>query len=135
MDEGTVCLCGSGQIYDLCCGLYHSGKKYPDTAETLMRSRFTAFALHNKAYLLSTWEVSKRPSTVDFSKSEIKWSRLDIVKCKKGGSGDKKGLVQFKAYYSQRGEEYILNETSRFRKVRGRWYYLDGMVNSIASGA
>ena len=96
-----------------------------------MRSRFTAFAMHNKAYLLSTWEISKRPSTVDFAKSLLEWSRLEIIKCKKGGTSDKKGLVQFKAYYTQDGDEYVLNETSRFRKVRGRWYYLDGIVKSM----
>ena len=100
-----------------------------------MRSRFTAFAMHNKAYLLSTWEISKRPSTVDFSKSLLKWNRLEIVKSKKGGANDKKGLVQFKAYYTQNGDAYVLNETSRFRKIRGRWYYLDGVVKSIDNGA
>ena len=67
---------------------------------------------------------------MDFSKSLLEWSRLEIVKCKKGGTNDKKGLVQFKAYYTQDGGEYVLNETSRFRKVRGRWYYLDGVVKN-----
>jgi SEC-C motif-containing protein len=32
-----------------------------------MRSRFTAYAMQNGAYLLQTWEASTRPETIDFS--------------------------------------------------------------------
>jgi len=46
--------------------------------------------------------------------------RLDIVSTKKGGARGSKGIVQFKAFYLQEGEEYVVNEISRFCKLRGR---------------
>ena len=132
MKEQVSCRCGSGLEYGECCEPYHSGDRQPVTAESLMRSRFTAFALRNEAYLLATWDAAKRPPTVGFSKNAVEWKQLEIVSTKKGGAGDSKGIVQFKAFYLQDGETYVVNEISRFRTVRGRWYYLDGAVKSIA---
>ncbi|KFI22943.1 YchJ family protein [Nitrosococcus oceani] len=132
MEQLTNCICGSGIPYTECCGLYHSGKKNAPTAEILMRTRFTAFAMENEAYILETWEPAKRPLRVNFPKKGTQWKRLEIVEKKKGGSQDTKGIVEFKAYYLLEGEEYAVNEISRFRKGQGRWYYLDGAVKSIA---
>lgn len=96
-----------------------------------MRSRFTAYAMHNGNYLQETWDVSKRPAEIDFSKDTAQWQRLEIVNLKKGGVNDDKGVVEFKAYYVLEGEEYVMNEISRFKKIAGRWFYLDGVVKSI----
>ncbi len=131
MQNTDLCPCGSGAVYAQCCGRYHSGAAHPETAEQLMRSRFTAFALRDEAYLLATWTGAKRPRHIDFSKVNVVWTRLEIVSTKKGGVKDTKGQIQFKAYYEQKGAEYAMNELSRFRKVHGRWYYLDGAVKSI----
>jgi SEC-C motif-containing protein len=118
--------------YEECCGLYHSGEKYAPTAEALMRSRFTAFAMKDQAYILETWDPTKRPLRVDFPNDAIKWKRLEVVEKKKGGNKDVKGIVEFKAYYVLDNDEYVVNEISRFRKEHGRWHYLDGTVKSIA---
>ena len=96
-----------------------------------MRSRFTAYAMHNAAYLRNTWYDNTRPADIDFSKDDVDWYQLEIVKKKKGGISDSKGLVEFKAYYRHNGKEHVMNELSRFRKVDGRWYYQDGVVKSI----
>ncbi|MCX7097125.1 MAG: YchJ family protein [Methylococcales bacterium] len=132
MDTSTLCLCGSGLAYQNCCGLFHSGEKIPATAEALMRSRYTAYALQNGAYLQATWEASKRPASIDFSKENITWLKLEITETKKGGPKDSKGLVVFKAYFEQDGEEHLMSEISRFTKIDGRWFYLDGTIKSIA---
>ncbi|QBQ56017.1 YchJ family protein [Nitrosococcus wardiae] len=132
LDQTTKCICDSGMAYEECCGLYLSGEKYTPTAEALMRSRFTAFAIKDEAYILETWDPAKRPPKVDFPKTPIEWNRLEIVEKKKGGNKDTKGIVEFKAYYLLDNEEYVVNEISRFRKEQGRWYYLDGAVKSIA---
>ncbi len=131
MSSENQCLCGSTLEYQNCCGLYHSGEKTPQTAEALMRSRFTAYAMHNGDYLKATWDVGKRPAEIDFSKDTAQWQRLEIVSLKKGGVNDDKGVVEFKAYYVLEGEECVMNEISRFKKVAGRWFYLDGVVKSI----
>jgi SEC-C motif domain protein len=132
LDQRIKCICCSGLAYAECCGLYHAGEKQAPTAEALMRSRFTAFARHNAAYILETWDPSKRPTKVDFPENAVEWKRLEILNKKKGGNKDAKGIVEFKAYYLLNGEEYVVNEISRFRKDQGRWYYLDGAVKSIA---
>lgn len=126
------CLCGGEAPYSLCCQPFHEYNKKPDTAECLMRSRFTAYAMKNSSYLLDTWVETKRPKDVDFSKEEAKWTKLDIIKTKKGGKKDSKGLVEFKAYYLLEGEEHVMKETSRFQKLSGQWLYLDGLVSSVS---
>lgn len=128
----TLCPCGSNSAYADCCGQYHSGAKPAPSAEALMRSRYSAFALHLEDYLLATWDKSKRPARVDFSKDATEWQRLEIIACKKGNAGDSKGIIEFKAYYRFNGEEFALHEISRFTKQQGRWLYLDGAVKAIA---
>ncbi len=96
-----------------------------------MRSRFTAYALRNAAYLLDTWDASGRPKTIDFSREKIDWQRLEIVATKKGGLQDSKGMVEFRAFYTENGEEHVMHEISRFTKINGRWLYLNGAVKSI----
>ena len=126
------CLCGSEIEYPLCCEPFHQKVKLPVTAEALMRSRFTAYANKNKAYLFDTWDASKKPKIIDFSKEEAIWTELSIVKTKKGTVKDSKGIVEFKAYYMLGDEAYVMNEISRFIKVNGRWFYLDGLVKSVS---
>lgn len=126
------CLCGSEVSYSLCCQSFHQHKQRPPTAECLMRSRFTAYAMHNARYLLETWDSATRPKEIDFSNDNAKWTKLEIVKTKKGGRKDSKGLVEFKAYYTLDGEKHIMSEISRFQKKSGQWQYLDGKVKGIS---
>ncbi len=102
----------------------------PPTAEALMRSRFTAYARRNTDYLLASWDPGKRPLTIDFSKETAQWQKLAIVSTKKGGPKDSKGIVEFKAYYAQDGEEYFMHEISRFIKTGQHWLYLDGVLKA-----
>ncbi|MFI3154851.1 MAG: YchJ family protein [Methylococcaceae bacterium] len=132
MNTNSFCLCGSVIEYSQCCGPFHAGAKKPATAVALMRSRFTAYALHNANYLVDTWDATVRPELIDFSKETVVWQRLEIGKTKKGGTKDAKGVVEFKAYYLQDGEEYVMTEISQFTQRAGGWFYLDGLVKSIA---
>lgn len=127
----TPCPCGSGNEYSDCCGLYLSGQQSHPTAELLMRSRFTAFALQNETYLLKSWNKNTRPESVDFSQDHCEWQKLEIVMTKKGQPNDAKGVVEFKAYYRSHNQDYVMNEISRFTQSAGEWLYLDGKVKSI----
>ena len=129
------CLCDSGFVYDACCGPYHNGEKSGLTAISLMRSRYTAYAMQNEPYLLHTWEKSKCPKRIDFAKDQANWQKLEIINSKKGQEKDLKGIVEFKAVYLLEGEDYVMHEISRFRKVHGHWLYHDGVVKSIAKVA
>lgn len=114
--QANNCLCGSDLTYDQCCGQLHSGKTHATTAKTLMRSRFTAYAMRNGNYLLQTWDTASRPEAIDFSKETGEWTSLDIISSKKGTEKDSKGIVEFKAYFTQDGEAKVMNEISRFVK-------------------
>ncbi len=129
------CLCGSLLPYDACCALLHTGTNQATTAEALMRSRFTAYAMHNDGYLLQSWDTATRPVNIDFSKETSEWTCLEIVATKKGQAKDTKGVVEFKAYFTQAGEEQVLSEVSRFIKKQGQWLYLDGKVKSIGASS
>jgi len=132
MIDNMLCLCGSGMSQSDCCHLLHCGAKFAPTAEALMRSRYSAYVMKNESYLLETWDRNSRPTTIDFAREEdIEWRYLQIINIKKGGTKDRKGIVEFKAYYRQDGEEYAMNEVSRFVKKTGRWFYLDGIVKSV----
>jgi len=125
------CLCGSDEHYASCCQPFHQNTKNPLTAALLMRSRFTAYAMKNEEYLLQTWDISKRPKEINFAKETAEWTKLEILKTKKGEEKDSKGIVEFKAYYTQDNQDYVMSEISRFKKTAGRWVYLDGIVKSV----
>ena len=129
--NSVKCLCGSDDLYSSCCQPFHLNVRKPLTAELTMRSRFTAYAMKNEDYLLKTWDEITRPAEVNFAKETAEWIRLEIVKTKKGAEKDTKGVVEFKAYYIQDNEEYVMSEISRFKKTAGRWLYLDGIVKSV----
>jgi SEC-C motif domain protein len=133
LNAETFCLCGSGIEYRQCCEPFHSGDELPATAEKLMRSRFTAYALDKTQYVQDTWDASTRPKPekTQLAEENIDWQRLEIIDTKKGESNDSKGIVEFKAFYLNNGEAYRLHEVSRFVKTSGRWFYLDGVVKKV----
>ncbi|WLS43718.1 YchJ family protein [Micromonospora profundi] len=122
---GRVCPCGSGQAYADCCAPAHGGDKPAPTAETLMRSRFSAFALGDADYLLRSWHSSTRPTSLELDPGQ-RWIRLEIVETERGGLLDATGTVTFRAHYRDAGRTGTLTETSRFVREDGRWVYLDG---------
>lgn len=120
------CPCGSGRVYDACCGPLHEGAEAP-TAEALMRSRFSAFALGLAEYLLASWHPSTRPASLELDDGTV-WRRLQIVDTVAGGPDDAEGVVEFRASYRDADGAGVLHERSRFTRVDGRWAYVDGDV-------
>lgn len=98
--------------------------EYP-TAESLMRSRFEAFARGDVAHLLASWHPSTRPAQLDLD-DDVQWRRLQIVDTVAGGPDDTEGVVEFRASYRTRDGAGVLHERSRFTRVDGRWVYVDG---------
>ena len=126
-----VCPCGSGELESACCGPLLDGAPAP-TALALMRSRYTAFVRGAIDYLLDTHDASTRRS-VDRA-SLAKWSRdtgwlgLEIVATERGGEDDDDGIVEFIARGVTRGTPFAQRERSRFRRVDGMWFYVDGKI-------
>lgn len=119
------CPCGLGFTYTDCCGPMIRGVGAADTAEDLLRSRYTAYTKKNWDYLIQTTHSTERPEREDFARwgDAVRWKRLEIVGSRKGGREDSEGEVSFVAYYSEGGEDKTLQESSKFRKENGRWYY------------
>jgi SEC-C motif domain protein len=126
----TDCYCGSGLEYGSCCAPYHLGAKIAATAETLMRSRYSAFVMRDEAYLLATWDERKRPTPaqLDLGNDTACWQRLTVIRCHKGREQHNQGTVEFKAYFRRDNQDFVLHEISRFCKNQGRWFYIDGAV-------
>lgn len=122
----TRCPCGSGDVFGGCCAPLLAGSPAP-TAERLMRSRFTAFALHDARYLRASWHASTRPATIDFD-DDLVWMRLVIVDRAAGGPFDREGVVEFEAFFREGTERGSLRERSRFVREGRTWLYLDGQV-------
>ncbi len=130
MPGSDSCPCGSGTDYDLCCGPLHRGDRTAPTADALMRSRFSAYALGLADYLMSSWDRSTRPASLDLDET-ITWRRLQIVDTEAGGPDDAAGIVEFRAQYVAQGRRRILHERSRFRRGEdGAWRYVDGVFPS-----
>ncbi len=130
INEG-VCPCGSGKTLGQCCGMAISGEKPAETAEALMRSRYTAYSLGDEAYLLASWYPQTRPESLDLELANLTWTGLEIVQCQAGGPGDLRGLVEFVAHYDKGGRQGQVHETSRFQKQAGVWLYVDGDLKTI----
>jgi SEC-C motif-containing protein len=92
-----------------------------------MRSRYSAFALGNAAYIAHSWHPDTAPHELHLEASPS-WCALEILTTEEGGENDRKGMVEFKAHYMNGGKSVAIHEVSRFVKEKGRWYYVDGDI-------
>ncbi|MFD4293228.1 YchJ family protein [Rhodococcus sp. NPDC058505] len=125
--DDARCPCLSGETYGNCCRRYHRGGVDAPTAETLMRSRYSAFAVGDADYLLRTWHPSTRPASLDLD-GEQRWLRLDILGRSGGGPLDSAGTVEFEAHYRYGRARESLHEHSRFVREHGKWWYVDALA-------
>lgn len=95
------------------------------TAETLMRSRYSAFVIKNEAYLRYSWHPDYCPKNIHLNE-DTQWLGLKIKRTNAGKTGDKTGEVEFVARSKNNGKASRLHETSRFTLLDNRWVYVDG---------
>ena len=126
----TPCPCGSGQPYAACCGRFHQSlhadpaeRLHAPTPEALMRSRYSAYVLGLIDYLLATWHPSTAPGELELS--PVKWLGLELRHAQATGDA---GVVEFVARCRESGRAQRMQETSRFVREDGRWYYIDGVM-------
>ena len=123
----TQCYCQSGHSFESCCQLALTKNQYAETAEMLMRSRYTAFCLRDQTYLLETWHPSTRPQSIEFPPQQL-WLGLKVVTTQGGGVEDAEGQVEFVARYKIQGKAYRLHEYSDFLRQDQRWFYTQGRL-------
>ena len=120
------CPCGRPAAYEQCCGRWHAGPtrlQAPD-AESLMRSRYSAFVRELDDYLLDTWHPSTRPASVSFE-AGLRWLGLDVKRHLP--QGEDRAIVEFVARSKLGGRAHRLHETSRFVREDGHWFYIDAL--------
>ncbi|MCW8885969.1 MAG: YchJ family protein [Motiliproteus sp.] len=131
----TPCPCGSGKNYNQCCEPAIEGIKPASTAELLMRSRYTAFAIGRSDYLLKTTHPDHRQELsielLDEQISMTTWSELEILETIQGSESDSTGVVSFIASFSSDEGEAQLHETSRFIRENEHWLYVDGEIKLV----
>ncbi len=115
--------------YAACCGRYldHYDHAPAPDAESLMRSRYTAFALGRADYLLATWHASTRPATLQLD-AAARFLGLEVRA--RRAHGDASAEVEFVARQRDAtGRAFRLHERSQFVCEDGRWMYLDGEMD------
>lgn len=118
------CYCDSDKNFQSCCEPIINGVQKAPTAQSLMRSRYSAYVTHQADYLMATTHISERKH---HSKSEIlhwatanKWLQLEIIK-------STENTVEFKAHFlDSKLQKQIHHELSTFKFENGSWFYVDG---------
>ena len=109
-----------------CCGRFIDDFAHtpaPD-AESLMRSRYTAFVLEDAGYLLATWHADYRPAQIEFEPL-VKWLGLEVREHRLLDAMHAE--VEFIARQKSPASAAVrLHERSRFVHEAGRWAYLNG---------
>ena len=125
------CPCGSALAYAGCCGRLHEahaaqGRLVAPDPEALMRSRYAAFVLDRRDYLLASWHASTRPSELQPPEPGLKWLGLAVKHAALQDADH--GTVEFVARSKLGGRAHRLHEISRFVRENGEWFYVDGSL-------
>lgn len=125
-----MCFCGKESEYNKCCGEIISGLRVANSAEELMRSRYSAFAVADGDYLMKSHHPKTRPEkdkkAIEQWARSVKWIGLSIISTNNGKKGDNNGTVEFKALYMEGGKLEQIHEKSEFVKEQDLWYYVSG---------
>lgn len=127
------CYCCSDKEFEDCCQPLLDGSSQPTTAEELMRSRYSAYATGAIDYIVRSTHPSSRKyhdvESVEEWAASSTWQKLEIIAKSAGEAKDKRGLVEFKAYYLDAEKSpQIHHEISHFEKYLGKWFFVNGRV-------
>lgn len=127
MNHTLPCPCGSNQPLHGCCKPMIVGATTPTTAEQLMRSRYTAYALREIDWIERT---SAGSALLAFDRASAqRWAeaatftQLKVIRTTAGGPDDASGQVEFEATFRENGKTQALREVSLFTRVDGLWHY------------
>lgn len=125
------CPCGY-PAYDACCGPLHRGEREAATAEELMRSRYSAYALGEIDHVFRSWHPRTRPEDLSPAPGLV-WTGLEVLATEAGGPDDADGVVEFRATYDAPTGPGSLRERSTFTRRAGRWVYVDGTPDPVVA--
>ena len=126
-----MCYCDSGLAADVCCNPLLLGSRIAQSPLELMRSRYSAFVTRNPQYLEKT---AKLDALAQWNKTKgSQWqafTRLEIIACSEINTKQKRGFVEFKAYYINDNISSYIHERSQFQKIGQCWYYIKGRIKN-----
>ena len=129
------CPCGSGNEYVACCKPIITGKKKTETAEQLMRARYTAHVKVEVDFIFESTHPDYREG-YDHKGTRIwaensDWYGLEICETTQGGAKDKEGEVEFIVKFRDKKGLRTHHERGQFKRRRGKWLFTEGaMVKS-----
>jgi len=128
----STCYCGSGLAYSDCCEPIIGGAKSAETAEQLMRARYSAYVGVQMDFVFETTHPDHRTGydhagTKEWAQSS-EWLGLEIIETNKGGLKDTTGEVEFIARFKEKGVPREHHENAEFKKDNGRWYFTEGSM-------
>ncbi len=127
-----ICPCGSSKPYSDCCLPLISGERRADTAEQVMRSRYTAFVKKELEWLRDSLHPGHRADYDEASTrawaERAEWHGLEILRTEKGGPADQEGTVEFVASFTENRVRQEHRELASFQRTDGAWYYTSGKL-------
>jgi SEC-C motif-containing protein len=127
----TSCPCGSGKPLHECCGRYHAGTPAP-SAETLMRSRYSAYVLGQVDYLLTTTLPAQQGEldrdAISAWSAQSTWLGLEVESAEILAGQPEHAFVTFTARWHDNEGEHSHRERSAFVQHLDRWYFIDPSV-------
>ncbi|MEI7817582.1 MAG: YchJ family protein [Desulfuromonadales bacterium] len=125
-----TCPCGSGITYSNCCKPIITGAQTAETAEQLMRARYSAYVFAEMDFIFESTHPDHRQGydhtgTKEWAES-AEWQGLEIISTNKGGADDSVGEVEFNARFSEKGDNREHHEAGQFKRKDGLWYFTDG---------
>ncbi|GAB5560728.1 MAG: YchJ family protein [Synoicihabitans sp.] len=107
----------------MCCGPILAGKTTAPTAEALMRSRYTAHAINDFAYLHRTFEETRHtPYEEEEYGNEIKWTKL-VINSHEPDVRPGVSHVDFSAHFEEQGQAGVMHEKSEFELKPEGWIF------------
>ncbi|BCS52365.1 YchJ family protein [Geobacter sp. SVR] len=126
------CPCGSGLTYADCCEPAITGVHPAETAEKLMRARYTAHVYVQTDFLFESTHPDHRrgydhKGTEEWARNS-EWQELRILETAGGSRDDDRGEVEFVARFREQGVAREHHECAQFKRENGRWYFTDGRM-------
>src|ERR1700752_100327 len=123
-----ICPCGSGTPFAECCAPVIDGTRESETAEELMRARYSAFVMGAIDFIVaSTHSRTRKEIDLSFVRewSETStWHGLEILETK--AVNDNKAYVSFECRFTQKDEDQTHREKSLFEREDGQWRFVTG---------
>ncbi|HHX35119.1 MAG TPA: YchJ family protein [Gammaproteobacteria bacterium] len=126
----STCPCNPNMTYQECCGRYHAGAT-PNTAQALMRARYSAYALQNIEFIKST-TLPAQQTQLDLAaiaqwSQDSQWLGLEVIG-ETTHSDQRHATVEFIAHWHDAQGRHQHQESSLFIKPDTHWYFYDPNV-------